>query len=121
MNSWFIPHNVPSSKNSRVWTGKHFIASKSTHSWRTNTKEYWVKYKPEFLEAIKDKEFPLSVSFKFIRGSKHKFDYINPAQTIQDEMVHQGWLEDDNCTLLIPVFEQYEYSKENPGVVITIL
>ena len=26
---WFIPGNVPSSKNGRRWTGKYFIASKT--------------------------------------------------------------------------------------------
>jgi len=26
---WFIPFNVPSSKNGRRWTGKYFISSKT--------------------------------------------------------------------------------------------
>ena len=61
------------------------------------------------------------IEMEFIRGSRHKFDYINPAQTIQDEMVHHGWLEDDNCTIMIPFFREYSYDKENPGVYIRIL
>ena len=66
-------------------------------------------------------EFPVVVSFKFIRGSRHKFDYINPAQTVQDLMVKNGWIEDDNANFLIPVFEKYSYDKKNPGVKIRLL
>jgi hypothetical protein len=118
---WFIPGNVPSSKNGRRWTGKYFISSKATMKYRKETKEYYKKYKKEFLNALKECEFPVKVSFKFIRGTKHKFDYINPAQTVQDDMVKQGWLPDDDCSLLIPVFEPYEYDKENPGVEIKLI
>ena len=118
---WFIPGNVPSSKNGRRWTGKYFISSKATMKYRKETKEYYKKYKKEFLNALKECEFPVKISFKFIRGSRHKFDYINPAQTVQDDMVKQGWLPDDDCSLLIPVFEPYEYDKENPGVEIKLI
>lgn len=121
MKEWFIPYNVPSSKNSRQWTGKHFIASKSTQKWRALTKPVWQKYKESFLNEVKGREFPLKIEMEFIRGTRHKFDYINPAQTIQDEMVHHGWLEDDNCTMIIPYFKEYRYDKENPGVIIRIL
>ena len=118
---WFIPGNVPSSKNGRRWTGKYFISSKATMKYRKETKEYYKKYKKEFLNALKECEFPVKISFKFIRGTRHKFDYINPAQTVQDDMVKQGWLPDDDCSLLIPVFEPYEYNKENPGVEIKLI
>ena len=118
---WFIPGNVSSSKNGRRWTGKYFISSKATMKYRKETKEYYKKYKKEFLNALKECEFPVKISFKFIRGTKHKFDYINPAQTVQDDMVKQGWLPDDDCSLLIPVFEPYEYDKKNPGVEIKLI
>ena len=118
---WFIPGNVPSSKNGRRWTGKYFISSKATMKYRKETKEYYKKYKKEFLNTLKECEFPVKISFKFIRGTRHKFDYINPAQTVQDDMVKQGWLPDDDCSLLIPVFEPYEYNKENPGVEIKLI
>jgi len=120
MKSWFIPGNVPSSKNSRQWTGKYFIASKSTQNWRKATSIHWEEFKEEFLQEIAQRPLPLKIHFKFIRGTKHKFDYVNPLQTIQDEMVHHGWLEDDNADILIPVLEEFEYSKENPGVYITL-
>ena len=66
-------------------------------------------------------ELPVKISFKFIRGSKHKFDYINPAQTVQDDMVKHHWIDDDNCENILPVFEPYEYDKENPGVEIKLI
>ena len=118
---WFIPGNVPSSKNGRRWTGKYFISSKATMKYRKETKKNYKKYKKEFLNTLKECEFPVKISFKFIRGTRHKFDYINPAQTVQDDMVKQGWLPDDDCSLLIPVFEPYEYNKENPGVEIKLI
>ena len=36
-------------------------------------------------------------------------------------MVKNGWIEDDNMNFIIPVFEPYEYDKENPGVIIKII
>lgn len=118
---WFIPGNVPSSKNGRRWTGKYFISSKATMKYRKETKEYYKKYKKEFLNALKECEFPVKISFKFIRGTRHKFDYINPAQTVQDDMVKHGWIEDDNAEFIIPAFEQYSYDKKNPGVWIELI
>jgi len=118
---WFIPGHVPSSKNGRRWTGKYFIASKSTMKYRKDTKSFFEKYAPEFKEELKKHTLPVKVSFTFIRGSKHKFDYINPAQTIQDDMVAYGWIKDDNCEFIIPVFEPYSYDKINPGVEIKII
>lgn len=120
MKEWFIPGNVPSSKNSRVWTGRKFIASKATQQWRKDTKPYWAKYKQEFLDEIEGLEKPYRICMRFVRKTRHKFDYINPAQTIQDEMVHAGWLDDDNCDEMIPLFDVYSYDKENPGVYITV-
>lgn len=85
------------------------------------SKGYYLEYKNQFKKELKQHEYPVKISFKFIRKSKHKFDYINPAQTVQDLMVKNGWIEDDNAEFMIPVFEQYEYDKEKPGVYITII
>lgn len=118
---WFIPHNVPSSKNGRRWTGSYFIASKTVMSYRKKTKEIYQKYAEAFkAEFIKHKE-PVQIKFTFIRGSKHKFDYINPAQTVQDDMVTHGWISDDDADVIIPSFGSYLYDKVNPGVIIEIL
>ena len=48
---WFIPGNVPSSKNGRRWTGKYFIASKSTMKYRKATK-YYKQFAPLFAERV---------------------------------------------------------------------
>jgi hypothetical protein len=121
MKKWFIPGNVPSSKNSRQWTGKYFIASKSTQQYRKQTECYWTEYKEEFLLEAAKHEAPYVIAFEFIRGTKHKFDYVNPLQTIQDEMVKYEWIEDDNADILIPVLLPYKYDKTSPGVIIYFL
>ena len=72
-------------------------------------------------QEFSNHELPVTISFKFFRGSRHKFDYLNPAQTVQDDMVKHGWITDDNCEFIIPAFEKYEYNKENPGVEIKII
>jgi hypothetical protein len=36
-------------------------------------------------------------------------------------MVKAGWIEDDNAEFILPVFIQYTYDKEKPGVYIEIL
>ena len=118
---WFIPGSVPSSKNGRRWTGKYFIASKAVMNYRKKAKDYYAKYHDEFKAELAKHDLPAKISFEFIRGTRHKFDYINPAQTVQDDMVKAGWIEDDNAEFILPVFEQYTYDKSNPGVWIEIL
>lgn len=117
----FIPHNTPSSKNGRTWTGSHLIASKSTQKWRRLTKGYWTGHKQEFLDSLQELQKPYDIQFTFVRGSRHKFDYVNPLQTVLDEMVTFEWLEDDNADEVKPYFGDYSYNKENPGVWITVL
>jgi hypothetical protein len=120
----FIPGNVPSSKNGRRWTGRYFIVSKQTATYYKTSKKFWIEHKKDFLKLVKQKSTkgkPYRVTFKFVRKSKHKFDYINPAQTIQDEMTKYGWITDDNADEIVPIFLEYEYDKENPGVYINVL
>jgi hypothetical protein len=117
----FIPGNVPSSKNSKQWTGKMLINSKATRAYIKNSTEFYMKNRVAFQSMLKGKEKPYSLSLQFIRGTKHKFDYINPTQTIHDVMVKFNWLKDDNCDEIIPIFEKYKYDKENPGVIIKII
>jgi len=121
MNDIFIPFNVPSSKNGKQWTGKRLIWSKTSQSYVKSTDKYWKQYKDIFIEKCSTKEMPLRVSFKFIRKSKHKFDFVNPAQTVLDLMVRYEWIPDDNADIILPVFEPYSYDKDNPGVIIKIL
>lgn len=118
---WFIPGNVPSSKNGRRWTGKYFIASKAVMTYRKKSKQYYKDYAADFVKELNKVKLPAKISFEFIRGSRHKFDYINPAQTVQDDMVKHGWIEDDNAEFIIPAFDQYSYDKNNPGVWIELI
>ena len=120
-NEIYIPFNVSSSKNSKQWTGKYLINSKGTRTYIKNSKPFYLKEKKKFLNLIKGLEKPLDISFYFIRNSKRKFDYINPAQTVQDLMVKYGWIEDDDIHNLVPHFHGYEVDKEKAGVIIKVL
>jgi len=117
----FIPFNTPSSKNSKQWTGKFLVSNKNTQKCKKDTKKYWEENKADFLEQLKGLPKPYNIEFTFIRKSKHKFDYINPMQTVADEMVHHGWIEDDNVDEIKPFFGNYKYDKNTPGVIIKVL
>jgi len=119
-NKIFIPGNVPSSKNGKRWTGRRLIHSKVTVNYIKNTKDEFLKNKSKFKRMVKNLEKPYRIKFLFVRGTRHKFDYVNPLQTIQDLMVTHGWIDDDNCSEMLPVFLEYKYDKENPGVYIII-
>jgi len=116
----FIAGNVPSSKNSKRWTGKMLINSKTVMKYIKDTDTQYKTFKKDFEKLIAGKQLPVIVSFKFIRGTRHRFDYVNPAQTVQDLMVKNEWIEDDNASFIIPSFEEFEYDKEKPGVQIRV-
>ena len=117
----FIAGSVPSSKNSKVWTGSYLVHSKTVMKYIKNTKEDWMNNKEKFKKLIKNKKMPYKIEFSFIRGTRHKFDYINPCQTVQDLMVKYDYIQDDNCDCIIPSFGEYKYDKENSGVKIKVL
>jgi len=111
----FIPGEVPSSKNSKQWTGTHLVSSKTTQTYIRNTAKDYEKYAESFIQATNSLPKPLKISFLFVRGSKRRFDYINPLQTVQDLMVKHGWLK-----MIIPMYYyQYYYytntKKKVPG------
>ena len=70
---------------------------------------------------IEGKEKPYKIQFKLIRNSKRKFDYVNSVQILLDMMTEYGWIDDDNCDEVMPVFDYYEYDKNNAGCYIDIL
>tara|TARA_B110000902_G_scaffold265169_1_gene348712 strand:+ start:3409 stop:3819 length:411 start_codon:yes stop_codon:yes gene_type:complete len=126
MKEIFIPLNVPSSKNSKQWTGKMLINSKTTRNYIKSSKKDYIQGKEEFDKLLNTKEgielsYPIHIDMYFVRSSKRKFDYINPAQTVQDLMVKYGWIEDDNCDIIVPHFSGYHVDTANPGVIIKIL
>jgi hypothetical protein len=126
MKEIFIPGNVPSSKNSKQWTGKMLIHSKTTRNYIRDTKQLYIQNKEKFEAQVVDKagiepSYPIHIDFYFVRNSRRKFDYINPAQTVQDLMVKYGWIEDDNCDIIVPHFSGYHVDKDNAGVIIKVL
>ncbi len=121
----FIPGNVPSSKNNRVWTGKYFVESKACKRWRDSSAPYWKNLTSMFVLQLATKQLPVMIGFHFVRSTRHKYDWINPVQTVQDEMVKHGWISDDNITVMYPVPLKIDgaystYNKENPGVYIKL-
>lgn len=120
--SIYIPGDVPSSKNSKVWTGKHLVHSKAAGRYIANTKPIYSNKRilKAFAKAINSTSPPYKMSFTFIRGSRRKFDYVNMAQLPLDLMVKHEWIVDDNADYIIPKFKEYLYRKEHPGVIISI-
>lgn len=121
MDQIFIPGNVPSSKNNKQWTGRFLIDSKITRQYKQATQWIYSTRAKTFHDMIKGLPKPYRVSFKFVRGSRHKFDAINAAQIVQDLMVNYEWINDDNMDEMIPVFEPYEYDPKNAGVYISVI
>jgi hypothetical protein len=124
--------NVPSSKNSKQLvhvkrkddpskTRPLFIDSKTVQKYKKNTEMFYASRGTEFKRLVEGLPKPYHVTFKFIRDSKRKFDYINPAQTVQDLMVKYGWIDDDNCDEIVPYFLPYETDKLRAGVEIGVI
>ena len=134
----FIEGNVPSLKNS-----KQFIPERITKNGKrirsmlipskTVTK-YLKAHEYQFMDAKIRNKFltqrngrtPVIVGFHFVRGTRHRFDFGNACQIVQDLMVKHNWIEDDNMDYLIPApFRMnklwYTYNKEKPGVFIKVL
>lgn len=131
----FIPTNTPSLKNSKVWTGRRLIPSKTVREYIKSSAKDYESNKKIWDRLIKDQDKPYKVGFHFIRKSRHKFDFINACQIVQDLMVEHKWIDDDNMDELIPfcvlhrstedpdfsIVSGYTYDKDNPGVLITVL
>ena len=118
---YFINGNVPSLKNGKRWTGKYLISSKLVAKYLKEHKSEYIAYASSIRDELAYNDKPYKISFKFIRGSRHRFDYINAAQLPLDIMTELGIIDDDNADEVIPVFIPYEYNKEKPGVWIEIL
>jgi len=117
----FIPGNCPSSKNSRVWTGRMLITNKPTRSYENNTCFIYKAYKTKFRALLGKRKYPLKVGFFFVRDTKRHFDYANVVQKVADMMVDAGWIDDDDMDHFNPVFLGYEVDKDNAGVRISII
>lgn len=118
----FIYGNVPSSKNSKVWTGKFLVNSRGVCRYKRQALLQFIAYKNRFLKEAEKKSLPLSVKFTFYRETHQRFDFNNISQILCDLMVSCGWIEDDSYKYLVPVYNpEVIIDKENPGVKIEVL
>jgi len=117
----YIPANVASSKNSKRWTGKMLINSKTVMEYKRNTQYHWQLFRWRFLKMIENKPKPYRIGFYFIRDSKRAFDFVNVAQLPLDLMQEYGWLENDDASTVVPVFLGCEVNKHKAGLRIEVL
>lgn len=138
----FIKGNVPSLKNSKVKTSKGIFPSKTVTKYLRSLNIQSYSLKNKYIKEYKDPNRPnlfkeyfknwikpnnqVLLGFHFVRGSKHKFDFGNACQIIQDLMVAHDFIEDDNMNWLIPFplankMDWFSYNKENPGVWVKLL
>ena len=121
----FIPGHVPSSKNSkrvmRLKNGKTLVInSKAVMKYKKESALYWNLGKGLFKKLLTNHDKPYRIFFLFVRKTKAKFDYINPAQTVQDIMTDHEWLVDDNCDELVPYFLKHVVNTKHPGVYVVV-
>lgn len=137
----FIKGNVPSSKNSKIATKRGVFHSKTVMQYLKSFgikhyspgKKYVEYYKTfpftfplnELKKLFEDKNALYIIKLHFVRGTKHKFDFINACQILFDLFTAFDLIEDDNMDYVIPQVlwrngKQYSYDKENPGVFIEV-
>jgi len=118
----YIPYNTPSSKNSKVVTKSGMIvSSKLCYRWLKNTKNVWIDKKESFHKQLVGFQPPYHIVFGFVRDTKRKFDFINAAQIICDTMQKYEWLENDDCTVIIPYFLPHRVDKQKAGCYIQVI
>lgn len=124
----FIPGNVPSLKNGKriFQIGKKgdrrpmLVPHRRVEQYKKDTGLDFAANAHGFKLAARRLPRPLRIEFRFVRGSRHRFDYSNALDTVQDLMVWHGWIPDDNADELIPVIKPYSYDKACPGVEISL-
>lgn len=140
----WIPHNIPSLKNSKIKTSRGVFMSKTTKKFlqKIGIQKYSVRRKEvveyktrpntfrdiekDFKKQIKGKNPPIKIGFHFVRGTKHKFDFHNAVQILADLLVAHNYINDDDMDEFLPFpmklnNKWYSYDKEKPGVYIKIL
>jgi len=138
----FIPGNVPSLKNSKISVqGKGVFMSKTVRKYLQSlgVKKYSVskgtvenyKTRPNlFEEAVAPMRNylvslypPYLIGLHFIRGTRHRFDWMNAGAIICDLLVaHQVIIDDDMDNLIPSPYllggAWYSYDKEKPGCIL---
>lgn len=121
----FIQGNFPSFKNSKQFTGKFFIMSKTVQKYLKKYEAHW-KDVPDDFKNLKEEDFPITVGLHFIRGTAHRWDFHNMVQGVADLMVKHSWIPDDSMDYFIPQVlymdgKHYGYDKDHPGVWIKLV
>jgi len=121
--SVFVPGNVASSKNSKIWTGSRLVHSKVATKYINKTSKIWSNrlVQEAFANGLNKVEPPYKLQFTLIRKDKRRFDYVNMIQLPLDLMVKHGLLEDDNAKIVIPSFKPFKIDKDNSGVIISLI
>ena len=108
--------NIPSSKNGKMIVRGHLFNNPRVQEFYKYASEKISEFSDKFKEEISENSFPIFLHVKFYRDSKRRWDFINPLETIQDMLVKNKLIPDDSVEYLIPVYEKFEYDKNNPGV-----
>ena len=139
MSKWiFITGNVPSLKNGKEIIqlpikgakpcckcghkkGRPMLTASKLHKrYAKTTNHLWQQYRKTFKEIAATRTGRLHVLLYFVRDSRRKFDFTNATDTVQDLMVKHEGMEDDNTTVMVPVFAGVEVDKTKAGVYIAV-
>jgi hypothetical protein len=150
----FIPYNTPSLKNSKIKTARGIFSSKTVKKYLAllgiqryssskkevigyvNRPNQFEAFRDQFQDLLKNKEFPVMISFHFVRESKRRFDFGNATEIVFDLLTAHDIIPDDNMYYTFPSLmtvngilptnsnirenEWYSIDKDNPGVYIDI-
>lgn len=107
------------------------IDGPNVKKYKNATYGVWERERNKFLKKLKQHKQPYLIGMYFIRDSKRIFDYLNPAQLVQDVMVAGGksdkkqrpqkWLTDDHSKIMKPLFLGEHADSSMPGVIIKIM
>lgn len=127
----FIRGEIASSKNSRRCflkyskrTGRKEIInlpSAFAASYMKNASKQLLVHKKYWQDRILSHgaygtDLAIEVGFYFFRKSIARFDYVNVIQSLADEMVRTGYIQDDSMNYFKPVFLGWQKEPKNPGV-----
>jgi hypothetical protein len=116
----FIPHNVPSLKNSKVKTSRGIFASPTVNRYlrllgiqgfsssKKIVKGYakrpnqFEQFRSKFEEMLKNKDFPVLIGFHFVRESKRLFDFGNATEILFDLLTAHDIIPDDSVKYIFP-------------------
>ena len=114
----FLPFNVPSSKNSKQWKGKHIglVDSDLVQRYREAIVPHMLSNKLDWLDMISELPPPYIVTYKVARSTRQQFDQHNVIQVIADLMEEYGWIDNDNADNIRFYPLHYFIDRENPGI-----